>query len=458
MDTLPILKQNAYLTVLVKDNHMFANLAYTDFLAQKTYVLSDITDLSPLKFRMDDIVFNKGFWLEYFNSLEKEFDWNIVDRQWGDIFRIANFQSEGEGVSGIRVLVDDNQPFFNKIYLSLKEFSRDIVLRIVDDKYMKSMIEGLRGRLGYEDIMWIDMDLSHFTIYRSRYVGSSGSIFRKEKKLEDLEFTVSHISWSSEIGLIDSIKNSKLQAFLSIEANSDDVLNRWANFVATPPSYISDPVVSDVLRSFATIQNLSIRENNKEKLNDFGREGSAVILTGKLVNLLDRSDLYLSLIDGLELEGMFDMYVDSNNRLITYGKNLTQASLSDEIIVIKGDIVPHVSKVVIPSVSTRAKAKVVFSGKMLSQGFEQKDLYAFNPSLDIFTIPNTIEKVIIEGELRNGTVFSHYASKDVSFVSGLNGVFYDSLVVDCRIKPAIYGPKPSDNKIKLQNWRNGSKE
>ena len=194
MDTLPILKQNAYLTVLVKDNHLFANLAYTDFLAQKTYVLSDITDLSPLKFRMDDIVFNKGFWLEYFNSLEKEFDWNIVDRQWGDIFRIANFESEGEGVSGIRVLVDDNQPFFNKIYLSLKEFSRDIVLRIVDDKYMKSMIESLRGRLGYEDIMWIDMDLSHFTIYRYRFIGSSGSIFRNEKKEEDLQFTVSHIS------------------------------------------------------------------------------------------------------------------------------------------------------------------------------------------------------------------------------------------------------------------------
>jgi hypothetical protein len=57
------------------------------------------------------------------------------------------------------------------------------------------------------------------------------------------------------------------------------------------------------------------------------------------------------------------MYIDSNNRLITYGKNLAQASLSDEIIVIKGDIVPHASKVVIPSVSTRAKAKVVFQVK-----------------------------------------------------------------------------------------------
>lgn len=458
MDTLPILKQNAYLTVLVKDNHIFANLAYTDFLAQKTYILSDITDLSPLKFRMDDIVFNKSFWFEYFDSLEKEFDWNIVDRQWSDIFKIAKFQSEGEGVGGIKVLVDDNQPFFNNIYLSLKEFSKDIALRIVDDKYMKNLIEGLRSRLGYEDILWIDMDLSHFTIYRSRYIGSSGSLFKREKKIEDLEFSVSKISWSSEIALIDSIKNSKLQAFLSVESNSDDVLNRWANFVAKTPDYISDPVVNDVLRSFATIQNLSIRENNKEKLNDFGREGSAVILTGKLAKLFDQRDLYLSIIDGLELEGIFDLYLDVNNRLVTYGRNLVQASQSDEIMVIKGDIVPHASKVVIPAVPGRAKAKVVLSGKLLSQGFEQKDIYAFNPNLEIFTIPNTSEKVVMEGELRNGSVLSHYTGKNVSFVSGLGGVMYDSLVVDCRIRPVIYGPRPSDNKIKLQNWKDGSKE
>lgn len=457
MDTLPILKQNAYLTVLIKDNHIFANLAYTDFLAQKTYLLSDTTDLSPLKFRMDDIVFNKGFWFEYFDSLEKEFDWNIVDRQWSDIFKIGKFQTEGEGVSGIKILIDDNQTFFNNTYLSLKEFSKDIALRVVDDKYMRNLMEGLSSRLGYKDILWIDMDLSHFTIYRTRYTNISSGIFRKESK-ENLEFSTGKISWGSEIGLIDSIKNSKLQAFLSIESDSDDVLDRWANFVANTPDYISDPVVEDVLRSFATIQNLSIRESNREKFNDFGREGSAVVVTGKLVNLFNKRDLYLSIIDGLELEGVFDLYIDNENRLISYGRNLIQASGADSIMVIKGDIVPYASKVVIPDVSTRAKAKVVFSGKLQSQGFEQREVYAFNPNLEIFTIPNTTEKIVLEGELRNGAVLSHFTNKDISFVSGVGGTQYSSLVIDCRIRPVIYGPKAVDNKIKLQNWKDGSKE
>jgi hypothetical protein len=457
MDTLPILKQNAYLTVFVKDNHLFANLAFTDFSAQKTYILSDITDLSPLKFRMDDIVFNNSFWFEYFDSLEKEFDWNIIDKQWTDTFKIVQFQSEGIGVSGVRILVDDNQPFFNKIYLSLKEFSKDIVLRIVDDKYMRVLMDDLRRRMGYKDMMWIDMDLSHFTVYRSRYV-DYGSFVRSENRLGKEDFSVSKISWNNEIGLIDFIRNSKLQAFLSIESSNDEVMNKWANFVANTPDYLSDPVVIDILRAFSTVQNLSIIENNREKLGSFGREGSAVILTCKLAKLLNRRDIYLSIIDGFEMEGRFDLYLDIDNKLVTYGRNLIQESKSNEIIVIKSDVVPSASRVVIPDVPNRARAKVVFSGKLMSQGFEQRDVYAFNPSIEVITIPDPIEKVVIDGELRNGCVLSHYTSNQISFVSSYGGIKYDSLVIDCRMKPAIYGPKASDNKIKLQNWRDGSKE
>lgn len=456
MNTLPILKKNAYLTLLIKDNHIFANLAYTDFVAQKTYMLSDTTDLSPLKFRMDDIVFNGEFWFEYFDSLEKVLGWDIVDRQWQGVFKIVDFQDEGEGVSGIKVLVDDNQPFFNKIYTSLKEFSKDITLRVTDDKYMKGIIDGLRGRLEYEDILWVDIDLSHFTVYRSRERVSSTGIFSKEKKSE---FLTSKISWSSEIGLIDSIKSSKLQAFLSLESNSDNIIDRWANFVAQTPDYISDPNVEDILRSFVTIQNLSIFENNREKFEAFGRGNSAIFVTGKLAKIMDRRNLLLSLIDGFELEGIFDLFLDSENRVVSYGRNLIEASLSEDMLVVKGDVLPPVSKVVIPQVNvSKGKNKVIFSGNIVSQDFDSIDIYAINPNLEIFNIPYKSNKVVVEGSLKNGAVLTHYPTTDISFISAHEGVIYDSLVVDCRIRPIVYGPKPKDNRIKLQNWGNGNKK
>ncbi|NLE30904.1 hypothetical protein GX618_01350, partial [Candidatus Dojkabacteria bacterium] len=88
MNILPTFKENAYLTLLIKDNFIYANLAYSNLVAQRTFLLSDSTDLSPLKFRLDDITFTKEFWFEYFDSLEKFFDWDIVDRTYEGIFKI----------------------------------------------------------------------------------------------------------------------------------------------------------------------------------------------------------------------------------------------------------------------------------------------------------------------------------------------------------------------------------
>ena len=77
MNILPTFKENAYLTLLIKENFIYANLAYSNLIAQRTFLLSDSTDLSPLKFRLDDITFTKEFWFEYFDSLEKVFDWTL---------------------------------------------------------------------------------------------------------------------------------------------------------------------------------------------------------------------------------------------------------------------------------------------------------------------------------------------------------------------------------------------
>ena len=165
MNILPTFKENAFLTLVIKDNFVYANLAYSNLIAQRTYILSDRTDLSPLKFRLDDFAFTKEFWYEYFDSLEKVFDWDIVDRTYEGIFKIKEFEREEVGVSGIKVLIDDNQPFFKNILISLKEFSSDISIKILDDKYINQLMYGFLDRMGYTQIYWIDLDISHFSIY-----------------------------------------------------------------------------------------------------------------------------------------------------------------------------------------------------------------------------------------------------------------------------------------------------
>ena len=457
MSTLPMLKKNAYLTLLVKDNFVYANLAYSDISAQRTYVLSDSTDLSPLKFRLDDITFSKEFWFEYFDSLERVFDWDIVDRTFDGIFKIKEFEREEVGVSGIKVIVDDNQPFFKKIVVSLREFSNDIAVKVLDNRQYELLIEGLMQRLLYNDVIWIDLDISHFSLFRKRDMSPSTGIFNKSTS-EDVGFKSFKIDWSNEIGLIDFIRSSKVQAFLSTDSSSEDISNKWANLIAHNCEYVSDPVLHDLLRAFTTLQLLSIKQENKEKLGNTIGKNTAIFVSGNISNLLTKRELLFSIIDGLELEGQVDLFVDKENRVLTFGKSMIEKEQSEDIIVFKGDILPKAFKILIPEVPSSSKNKIIFSAKASAQDSESVDIYALGSMLQILKVPTIGEKVVVEGELKNGSVFQYSTSNKVEFLSSKTTYIYEYLVVDGRHRPIVYGPGAQSNKVKLKIWGDGDKE
>lgn len=458
MDILPMLKQNAFLTLLIKDNFIFANLAYSDFTAQRTYLLSDTTDLSPLKFRLDDITFTKNFWFEYFNSLEKLFDWDIVDRTYEGVFKIQKFVKEEVGVSGIKVIVDDNQPFFKNIFTSIKDFSKDIALKILDDRHIEMLSRGIIERFGYEDVVWVDLDISHFSVYRTKKISSSGGIFNSREIENEIKFNSSKIDWNNEIGLIDFVKSSKLRAFLSVESPSEEISDRWANLIAHSCEYLFDPVLHDILRAFTTFQLLSIKQSNREKLDNIVGSNCAIFVSGNISKLLNKRELLLSIIDGLELEGIIDLFIDKENRVLTFGRNMIEKEQSEDIVVLKGDILPSANKILIPDVPSKSKNKIIFSGKSLSQGNDPRDIYALGSVLQILKLPDMGDKVIVEGELVNGAVFSHLTFNKIEFLSNMNGLKYEYLVVDGRCRPIVYGPSIQDNRHKLNLWGDGDKK
>ena len=166
MPKLSILEKNAYINILIKDNGILGYLAYMDYNANREYILSDYTDINSLRFLLDDNIFTKDFWFEYFDNLENVFNWNIVDKDKSSIFTFRRFKEEGDGISGVRVQIDDNQEFFREIFDSVRDFSNDVSLRVVDDKYMNSILEGVLRRMNLDDLMLVDMDLFHFSIFR----------------------------------------------------------------------------------------------------------------------------------------------------------------------------------------------------------------------------------------------------------------------------------------------------
>lgn len=270
--------------------------------------------------------------------------------------------------------------------------------------------------------------------------------------------TSSKIDWGNEIGLIDFIRTSKLQSFLSGECSEEELTNKWGNLIAHSCEYIADPVLHDILRAFATLQLLSIKQSNPDKLNGALSSNSGVIVTGNMSKLLGKRDLLFSIIDGLELEGMCDLFIDQENKLFSFGKSIIDKEKSQDIIVLRGDVLPKAMKVLIPQVPLKSKSKVIFSGNVSAQNIEPRDIYAFGSSLQILKIPLLGEKIIIEGDLKNGTVFSHYTFTNIEFMSIKRSLEYEYLVIDGRCRPIIYGPNPQDNRTKFKIWKDADKE
>lgn len=451
MFKLPILEKNSYLSIVIKDNGLWSHLAYTDHNAQREYILSDFTDLNPLRHALDDEFLTKQFWFEYFDNLEKVFGWDIVDKNSLSVFTFRKFKDEGDGLNGIRIQIDDNQKFFNKMFSSIRDFSQDISLRVIDDKYMQDITEGLLDKGIYDDVMYVDTDLLDFSIYRAK------RIYDKKSKEEKIQYSKSKMGWKTERQAIEAIQDSRFKAFLASDIGKNQMLNFWSNFVLNRSFNLEDPNIKDILRSYSTIQNHSLFRDNSHNIGDFGVCGSnnLLIVSGYIPRVLGKKLTLLSLVDGLELDGSFDCYWDLDTKLLSFGKSYSKGSKSEDVILTSKDMMSTFSRVVIPNIQKEyPKNKVLFSGKLESLEQQSNDFFALASEFNYIEFPNLQSKFVVEGEFQKGVVVLPKKEKRVDFVSRPDSRKYESLVVDVRKKPVVYGPDSYANKLKLQTWMN----
>ncbi len=263
MNKLPLLKKNSYLKVLVKDNAIWSHLAYSDFSNDVQYILSDYTDISHLKRRLDDYIFMENFWREYFELLQENFGWKMFESLDKNLNRLITFKDENVGLSGVYVYVDDNQSFVTNIFQSISQYSHDIAVRVMNTSYIRKLVGKLSEKLKYQQVIYIDLDFNSFQIHK---VDRKKRTSRTDKLPNQYDYEDITQQWSSEIGLIDSIRNHKLRAFLACNLDNQNIQNKWANLILHPVDVLLDPDLIDIVRSFTTVQLLSILNDNRSKL------------------------------------------------------------------------------------------------------------------------------------------------------------------------------------------------
>lgn len=438
---LPNIDKNSYLSIYIANQSIYASLSYVDYNSGRNYVLRDFTDIC----NNSNDIYTYDFWNSYFTGLREKFNWEIFREK-----NVLPVVSEGVGVSSVSIHSNSNGIDSEKLISVLRQVSYDINFLNINAGYLSKVFNGISEKVGYEDIVYLNLDLFSFEITRFTKQTPGTSLSQPQRK--GLIVNSSKIDWVYRENLINNISNSKLKAFMSAQLNDSRLSNMWANYVLNPSFDKLNGTLQDILRSYITVQLLTFLNDNGTKFENIGgiAPSTLIIVTGNMLRCLNSEKLFLSLIDGLELNGEVDIILDTNSEVIRFGRNLVEGIESKEFVVSINDVFSNVNKVVIPNVSNKDR-KVILTGNIQSAENGNKEIFAFSPEITFIELNNA--KEFISGRFVQGAFWGEkYQTFEI--YSDPRNVTYSRLVVDGRSKPVVYGPDLRTNKFKINQWLN----
>lgn len=439
---LPNFYKNAYLAIHLNNQAIYANLAYADYDSGRNYILSDITYL----FGAEEKILSTEFWKAYFQSLSKKFNWQFFREK-----EILPVIGEGIGVSNIVFHILDSKINKEELLGNIREVSFNINVVVVTGEYIRNLLAGLSRKVEYDDILQINLDPYDFSVTRYTSAGVKQLLNRDIRSGGDLYSADIH--WDNRANLVANIHNSKLKAFLSIETEVSKINNIWANFVINPTTRTTSVVLEDLIRSYVTVQMLSILNDNGSKFEEIGLKGKStlVIITGALTRTLKQKKLLIALLDGFEMRGEIDFLFDEYGKTMTFGKTLVTGGESENFVFAVHDLFQDMVKVVVADTQASQARKVIFSGKLESAELGEKEVYALAPEMTTVQLENS--KAFITGNFVQKAFWGNqYQAFEV--YSDPKNISYSSFVIDGRHKPVVYGPDVRSNRFKMNSWIN----
>ncbi len=447
MSRLPLVEKNAYLTIHVTHNSICANLSYSHYDIGRHYILHDETYFDP----EHDETTEQAFWDEYFSSLMDSFGWKFIISTDTRISmgEIIDFVDEGNGVSGISFIFHNAVNNRVGIMSVLHSYLPTAELFVETESELIKFLPDLTSKLGYKSLIYLNADLEIFDIININLFNDRG---QKEKKASSTK-----IYWENKDSLIRSINDKKIKAFSSVDMDAEENVNLWANYLTRVVTASDNYELHDMLRSFLTVQ-LSTILNNKPEITLNNAEGSIsqlVVIDGLLARLLDDKEIIISLLDGLQMKGDFDLFIDTDSRFIPFGRKFVEGINTKNYIVPISSVMNNLRYVAVLENPSNKVGKAVYSGEFIDQKNGRRDLYVLSSEFREFNFKvENNERVVFTGRTMQGSKIFGVKSRENVLVSDPEEKIYDSLFIDARIKPIVYGPDYRVNKDKLKVWKN----
>ncbi len=453
------LSKNAFLSIYISHSFLCANLAYTDKSSDKSYFLKDKTFLpNNLKaFTNSEIV---EYWLNYFKTLEKKWGWNLLEKpkvsEDGLKVNFLSFKSEGFGIAGCKVSVSKNNADYERIFESLRRFSLTIKIVGLSKDTDEELLGKFANTIGYEDVLLLDLHTRFFKVARAEKKETRAKKNLGNMHLLDYEHNDLKVHWGDVRELLKLLNAGKYKTFLSKHIPSNLMSNVWGNFLQNPVFKTDSELLRDFVRAYITIQLLSLCSDNPRIARDFAvKPGRNLLwLTGDLMEIPKFEELLISVIDGLQLRGVFDIVLDTNSLIYTFGKAFCLGEKSDEIFLTKETFLPKFTMVLAPDIDLKPdNRKTVFHGTLFNRKGESSDVFAMSSEITQINIKDS-ESMYLEGRFVKNAYLEKYR-KGFEFHCLQDGISWEKIVLDCRIKPVTYGPNIRANNIKFNMWLSG---
>lgn len=444
MIKLPNLEKSANLIIELSHKKVVAKLVYTDYSISRHYVFSDI--VTPARSTL-----STAFFIEYLKNLEKLFDWQFFRNGSDQVMPLVN---EGFGLDSLSFLVDSRVLNKKECIEIIRGVSNDISILFIDNTYIQDLLLGIGNRLGYDDVVLVDMGYSSTQMYRiSRQEGSRR--LDRPVVLNDHLFKHGRVGMENEWKVIDSVYTAKVRAFLSLETPLTRLSNVWSNYILGEKKGGESRVIKDLLRSFNTLQMLTLRNDNTDTFERIGstKYSTLLLVTGDIVNQLNYADILLTLIDGLEINDVCDIALDTTSSVYTLGKVYANGIAKSGYLSEFNDFISRLDQILIPDVSKDGDRKrSIFTATVSDVNGNSKDVYALSNEITQILIDTDVDIQEIHGEFIKGS--SLYSEFKYNLVIGKKK--YNSVVIDSRYRPIVYGPDPKSNQIKMSNWVNAT--
>ncbi len=393
------------------------------------------------------------FWLSYFRTLEKK---------WGITF-LENPQVSKDGFLvkfrnlGCKVSILKTNPNHKKIVNSLRNFSLDLKILSYTRELNEDILKSFATTLEYEDVLLVDLNSRFFKASRIEKVsGEFKPVNLSRFALPGYSYTDSRIYLQKPSELLKLLNGLKYKTFLSKHVPSNLMSNIWSNFLMRPSFKTNSEFLQDFVRAYITVQILSLCSENPKIGKDFAVKPVKTLLwvTGDLVGIPEFKKLLVSILDGFEIKGSFDVAVDENFLLYTFGRAFSLGKKSDEVILSKRDFLPNFTKVFAPDIDMKPDSrKVVFHGTLFNRRGPSMEVFGMSSEIAEVPVKNP-EHSYLDGKFIKNAYIQKYR-KIFEFHCTDNDICWDRIVLDCRIKPVVYGPNAKTNDIKFNMWFGG---